>query len=335
MIARIPAQQANVVNCSGRPQGHLYSRQHSLVFNGAHMLRNSYVVRKCIAVVLSVVLSLAMMIGASLIPSSSSAAFADDPQPAQSSQPAQSDQPAPANDPTATPSPQTNTHEEQSTASYITDTNNLLGDHLGEVSDAIAKTKQKTGVTVRLLYLDSFNTKDSPEKWASILLASLKPAPNTVMLAVAANDGNLVVVVSPNSDEWLRSQKTVDKLSDAALNPIVDADSKNGPDWAKSAIDMMDAIQTAKETSTAHKSVSAGIIVLIVIIVLLIALAVGMIVWRKHHKPRRRSRHSAKAAEERWYQSVAESKKKAHAHRARRKKKAEQEETSETPVKHA
>ena len=82
----------------------------------------------------------------------------------------------------------------------ITDTGNLLGSNVAEITDAISKTKQETGVTVRLLYLASFNSDEKPAKWASALLESLDPKPNTVLLAVASNDGNLVVAVSSNSD---------------------------------------------------------------------------------------------------------------------------------------
>ena len=125
---------------------------------------------------------------------------------------------------------------------YITDPQNLLGDNLTKVIDAANRTKQETGVTVRLLYLESFNTTEKPEQWASQLLESLNPPANTVMLAVASHDGNLVVVVSPNSDEWLRSQSTVDQLSEAASKPLLDQQAGQGPNWSQSAIDMMDAI---------------------------------------------------------------------------------------------
>ena len=77
----------------------------------------------------------------------------------------------------------------------ITDTENLLGSNVAEITDAISATKQETGVTVHLLYLASFNTEEKPAKWASALLESLDPKPNTVLLAVASNDGNLVVAV--------------------------------------------------------------------------------------------------------------------------------------------
>ena len=70
----------------------------------------------------------------------------------------------------------------------ITDTENLLGSNVAEITDAISKTKQETGVTVRLLYLASFNSDEKPAKWASALLESLDPKPNTVLLAVASND---------------------------------------------------------------------------------------------------------------------------------------------------
>lgn len=106
----------------------------------------------------------------------------------------------------------------------ITDTQNLLGSNVSEITDAINQTKKETGVTVRLVYLDSFNAKGKPDKWVSALLESLNPKPNTVMLAVASNDGNLVVAVSSNSEEWLKKKSTVDALSDAAQKPLMESD---------------------------------------------------------------------------------------------------------------
>ena len=141
--------------------------------------------------------------------------------------------------------------------------------------------KQETGVTVRLLYLESFNTTEKPEQWASQLLESLNPPANTVMLAVASHDGNLVVVVSPNSDEWLRSQSTVDQLSEAASKPLLDQQAGQGPNWSQSAIDMMDAIASAKSTATTHAVSSVSIIVMIIVFVVLIVVVLVMIFMRR------------------------------------------------------
>ena len=93
---------------------------------------------------------------------------------------------------------------------------------------------------------DSFNAKGKPDKWVSALLESLNPKPNTVMLAVASNDGDLVVAVSSNSEEWPKKKSTVDALSDAARKPLMESD----PDWAKSATDVMNQISVQKKTST-------------------------------------------------------------------------------------
>jgi hypothetical protein len=113
-----------------------------------------------------------------------------------------------------------NTPGQMTVTDNITDTQNLLGDNVGAVTDAIKKTKKESGVDVRLLYVDTFGDVSNPERWASDVLESTKPAPNTVMLAIASGDGNLVVVVSPKSDEWLSSKKTADELSKAALDPL-------------------------------------------------------------------------------------------------------------------
>lgn len=189
----------------------------------------------------------------------------------------------------------TNTTTDTTTTSQtmIVDPQNLLGDQLTKVSDAITRTKEETGVQVRLIYVESFNTTEQPDVWAMNVLKSLDPAPNTVLLAVASHDGNLSVVVSPNSDEWLRSQQTVDDLSEAATEALVD--SKSGQNWAQSAIDMMNAIDTAKRTSVTRATRHTGIIIMIVVLIALVILIVVIIVWRrKHPHTKRRRRHAAK-----------------------------------------
>ena len=126
----------------------------------------------------------------------------------------------------------------------ITDTENLLGSHAAEVTDAIAKTEKETGVHVHLLYLSSFNSQQKPGDWAATVMESMNPKPNTVMLAVASNDGNLVVVVSKNSDKWLLDNKTVDKLSEAAQQPLLE----NPPSWSGAATAMMDQIVKSQKS---------------------------------------------------------------------------------------
>lgn len=180
----------------------------------------------------------------------------------------------------------------------ITDTENLLGEHIAKVSDAITETKKKTGVSVRLLYLSTFHGAADPSRWASDLLMSTKPPANTVLLALATHDGQLVVAVSPNSDEWLRRKATVDALSSRALSAIMNRDGN--PDWSGSAIAMMKQIAVAKKTTT---TTSASVIATLIMmsVVLLIALIVTIVLWYRRRvrcqiasglrKPRRRHMH--------------------------------------------
>lgn len=185
----------------------------------------------------------------------------------------------------------------------ITDPNNLLGENVTAVTDAIANTKKEYGVSVRLLYLDTFNTSDKPDTWASRLLQSTDPSPNTVMLAVASQDGSLVVAVSSNSDAWLKSQSTVDELSAAAQEPLV---KKKTPDWSGSAIAMMNRIGDIKETSTSrgtkvastaiYAGVAALMVVLIAVTVILARNARGAHSrgGRQHRSRRARARRTAR-----------------------------------------
>ncbi|WP_091847187.1 TPM domain-containing protein [Bifidobacterium commune] len=156
--------------------------------------------------------------------------------------------------------------------SDITDPQNLLGAQIPRVTDAISSVKEQTGVTVRLLYLTNFTGTNDPDKWAGDTLQSTNPPANTVLLAVASNDGRLVVAVSHNSDGWLKDKDHVAQLSQAALDPIQKGDN---PDWPGSACAMMDKIKTLHEQEVSKtpkiilaSSIVFGIIVLAVIVVL-------------------------------------------------------------------
>lgn len=193
-------------------------------------------------------------------------------------------------DDASSPSPSTSSSSSSSSSSSdtstgatlsadITDPENLLGDNVTSVTDMITKTKNKYGVSVRLLYLDSFGTTVKPSTWASTLLQSTSPQPNTVLLAVASADGNLVVAVSNNSDEWLKDQKAVDQLSQAASEPLT---KKGSPDWSGSAIAMMNEIAKLKETSTSKGATTVSTVVLVAGLVLLVALVVVIIVLARN-----------------------------------------------------
>lgn len=176
----------------------------------------------------------------------------------------------------------------------ITDTQNLLGGNISRVTDAIASVKAKTGVTLKLLYLPSFDTTEKPATWAKSVLNSTQPAKNTVMLAVASQDGDLVVVVSSNSDSWLRDSSTVNALSDAALGPIV----KNAsPDWAQSAIALANKIISIKQNVDAEPIRRFWLIFAVVVGVLVVAAAgyIGYLLYRgRRRKP---GKHSGKHSE--------------------------------------
>lgn len=164
----------------------------------------------------------------------------------------------------------------------ITDPQNLLGSNASSVSDKIKETKEQTGTTVRLLYVESFGTEVKPVEWATGVLESLSPKPNTVLLAVASGDGKLVVVASSNSDEWLRNKKTVEALSEAATDKLAKSGAQ---DWSGAAIAMMDEIMLLKKTSTSSSLTVVGIIGLICAVVLLAVGAVLIVLRnRKRHK---------------------------------------------------
>mgnify|MGYP002515448556 CR=1 FL=1 len=197
----------------------------------------------------------------------------------------------------ATPSQDASSQDDETQMTItdsITDTENLLGGDAASVNDAINKTKAETGVSVRLLYLPNFRQGVDPEQWASQTLESTSPEPNTVMLAVATQDGNLVVAVSSNSDEWLKKTATVDQLSEAAVGPILA--NQSDPDWPGSAKAMMEAIKKAKTTSTSSAATAIGIWVFVAVLALLVMAGVVFFILHRRRGSRHGSKHAGKRA---------------------------------------
>ncbi|WEV73392.1 hypothetical protein OZX74_05430 [Bifidobacterium sp. ESL0798] len=160
----------------------------------------------------------------------------------------------------------------------VTDPQNLLGGNVSKVNDEIASTKQETGVNVRLLYLANFTGTKDPDKWAGASLQSTNPPANTVLLAVASNDGRLVVAVSHNSDDWLKDKGHVSRLSQAALEPIQKGDV---PDWSGSACAMMDEIKVLHQQEISRKP---KIIIAVSVVVVLAAIVIGVVVVLRRRK---------------------------------------------------
>ena len=173
----------------------------------------------------------------------------------------------------------------------ITDPQNLLGANVSAVTDKVKQTKSDTGVTVRLLYVDSFGEDVKPVEFVSQVLESVNPKPNTVLLAVASGDGSLVVASSSNSDEWLRKKTTIDALSKAAYDKL---STSGEQDWSGAAIAMMDEIAKEKKTSTSFTSMLLGVIGMAVILIVLVAVVAITVVphRRKVRKHRANSTRS-------------------------------------------
>ncbi|RSX53143.1 hypothetical protein D2E25_1116 [Bifidobacterium goeldii] len=197
----------------------------------------------------------------------------------------------------------------------IIDPENVLGSDVASVTDAMKKTKDKTGVTVKLSYLTNFSGAKNPDAWAQKALDASDPKPNTVLLAAALNDGRLVVAISSNSDDWLLDKQTASQLSQAALDPIVSGDS---PDWSASAIAMMDMIATLKQTSTRKSEVAIGVAAMGGVLVALIAIVVVVTIIRRRREVNKDSRETIETDTEEATSKRSKPSRSGSARRARR-----------------
>lgn len=164
----------------------------------------------------------------------------------------------------------------------IIDSQNLLGGNLDRVNDAINDVYTRTQVTLQLMYIPHFADTSDPEQWATTYIQNTHPAKNTVFMAVASADGNVVVVVSQGSDSWLSNQETVDTLTDAALGPL----NQKNPDWAGSAIALSNAIIDQRYPSVGQWIQRHSVAVIAVSIVVLLALIGIVLVLVRYQRQR-------------------------------------------------
>ncbi len=94
------------------------------------------------------------------------------------------------------------------------------------------------------------------------------------MLAVASQKGQMVVVVSDNSDHWLKNTATVSALSDAAAKPLNAA----SPDWSGAALSLCDEIATQHRQAQHAPVRRAWLIVGIVLAVIVVGGVVVLLV---------------------------------------------------------
>lgn len=155
----------------------------------------------------------------------------------------------------------------------ITDTQNLLGSESSRVQESVDSLQKETGVTLNLLFVSTFGLKKLDKttigKWVRARLDFTHPAKNTLLLAVASQDGQMALAVSHGSDQWLSSQVDT-RFSDAAARPL----SRRDPDWPGSVLAL---VQSVREAKAEHDSLPWKIALSIVIALLAIGLVVGVV----------------------------------------------------------
>ncbi len=211
----------------------------------------------------------------------------------------------------------------------VTDTQNLLGSQGAKIQESLDSLQKDTGVTINLLFVSSIPDSRSSIKQASASgqtrrLAFTKPSRNTLLLAVASQDGQMALAVSKGSDLWLSSQVDT-TLSDAAAKPL----ARSNPDWSGSVTALIAQIRRVKSD---HDSLPWRIAGGVALAALVIGVIVGIVLFLRwlrkigfftHHE----GRHAAHGGSSRYGRKghkghQAHGKTRRKNHRSRRHKEA-------------
>ncbi|MCO1339165.1 hypothetical protein BJH93_09715, partial [Kocuria polaris] len=110
---------------------------------------------------------------------------------------------------------------------YIVDTTGLLGGRTGEVENRLAEVRQDTGITLFVVYVDSFDNPDDRASWIQAVADAKDFGSNDALLALAVDERQGELAAHSNGwlqehtqqiwGEWISGELSEDPLTGDAL----------------------------------------------------------------------------------------------------------------------
>lgn len=149
---------------------------------------------------------------------------------------------------------------------FVVDDAGVLGSEADEVRNAIAETRQDSGYTLFVVYVDEFTNPSDPAAWGNQVVAQRNMGEREVLLSIAT-EGRRIQVSAPQ--DTVLTQKHEDAMVAAATDELFGKESITAADWAAAAVNTADALESGGSGSSGGSGASLAPVLLIGGIVLL------------------------------------------------------------------
>ena len=138
---------------------------------------------------------------------------------------------------------------------FVVDDAGVLGSDADEVRDAISATRQDSGYTLFVVYVDEFSDPSDRTAWGNQVVAQRNMGEREVLLSIAT-DSRLLQVSAP-ADTVLTAQHE-EAMTKAATDSLFGKENITSADWAAAAVDTAEALASRGSGSSSGNSSSGA-----------------------------------------------------------------------------
>jgi hypothetical protein len=138
---------------------------------------------------------------------------------------------------------------------FVVDEAGVLGSETEEVRSAITETRQESGYTLFVVYVDEFTNPSDRTEWGNEVVAKRNLGEREALLSIATESRQLQV--SAPADTVLTEQQET-AMIEAATDELFGKETISSEDWAAAAVSAADALESGRSGSSGGGSSSSG-----------------------------------------------------------------------------
>ncbi|WP_341393527.1 TPM domain-containing protein [Arthrobacter sp. G119Y2] len=138
---------------------------------------------------------------------------------------------------------------------FVVDDAGVLGPDSAEVRSAITETRQDSGYTLFVVYIDEFTNPSDPVAWGDRVVSEKGMNSQDVLLSIATESRQVNVSVPDNSR---LTPDQGNEIISAAAEPLAGKETFTSEDWAAAAVSAAEALESGRSGSGSGTSSSSA-----------------------------------------------------------------------------
>ncbi|WP_329609360.1 TPM domain-containing protein [Arthrobacter sp. ATA002] len=138
---------------------------------------------------------------------------------------------------------------------FVVDDAGVLGPDSEEVRSAITETRQESGYTLFVVYVDEFTDPSDPTEWGNQVVAQRNLGEREALLSIAT-ESRLIQASAPADTVLTEQHETA--MVEAATDALFGKETITSEDWAAAAVSAADALESGRSGSSDGSTSSSG-----------------------------------------------------------------------------